>query len=136
MNKIVIELCAEDRQRLDLLLETGRLIQAELQHRRESAEAARLPRMGQAPDGTVMIIPDHPADAPATHLEPPDPAPVSAPKAKPVSLGEFQKAIVTRCAESLETKKKVQALVHKYADSVSAIPEDKRAEVLSALAEI
>ena len=54
----------------------------------------------------------------------------------PISLGEFQKAIVTRCAESVATKEKVQALVHKYAASVSAIPEDKRREVLAALDKI
>lgn len=82
---------------------------------------------------------EHPADAPVAHLEPPapasDPADV-APAPAPVSLGEFQKALVTRCAESADVKQKVQALVHRYADSVSAIPEDKRPEVLAALAEI
>ena len=59
-----------------------------------------------------------------------------APEVKAVSLGEFQKAIVTRCAESPVMKAKVQALVHRYAASVSAIPEDKRSEVLAELAKL
>jgi hypothetical protein len=125
MNKIVFELCAEDRARLDAII-------AGLQH---------LGGVPGAPDGVL-----HPADASTAHLEPPaaapaasqpEPAPVvPAPEVKPVSLGEFQKAIVTRCAESAAMKAKVQALVHKYAPSVSEIPEDKRAEVLAELAKL
>ena len=106
--------------------------------RQEIIAAAIGPSMTQAEDGTVKLVPAaHPADAPTAHLEPPAPAsdPVAAAPA-PVSLGDFQKALVTRCAESAETKAKVQALVHRYAESVSAIPEDKRPEVLAALAQI
>ena len=119
MNKIVFELCAEDRARLDEII----------------AGLAK-----------VAAAAEHPADAPTTHLEPPvaapaasqpEPAPVEpAPEVKPISLGEFQKAIVTRCAVSAAMKAKVQALVHKYAPSVSEIPEAKRAEVLAELAKL
>jgi hypothetical protein len=125
MNKIVIELCQEDRQRIDELIAFAGLIAGEM----KSRPAA-----------------EHPADASTAHLEPPVAAPaasqpepaavVPAPEVKPVSLGEFQKAIVTRCAESAAMKAKVQALVHKYAPSVSEIPEGKRPEVLAALADL
>jgi len=120
MNVIEFKLCAEDRKRLDEIIGFAGMIAAGMQ-----SQAA-----------------EHPADAPTTHLEPPaapaaiqpEPAPVEpAPEVKPVSLGEFQKAIVTRCAASTAMKAKVQALVHKYAPSVSEIPEDKRAEVLAEL---
>lgn len=130
MNVIEFKLCEEDRARLDAVI-TG------LQ-----ALAPAVPRsVSINGDGITVEMAhpstDHPADAPTAHLEPPaDPEPAAAPTPKPISLGEFQKAIVTRCAESAETKKKVQALVHKYADSVSNIPEDKRSEVLAALNEI
>lgn len=82
---------------------------------------------------------EHPADAPVSHLEPPAPAPDPAPAAPApasVTLGEFQKALAARCAESDDVKAQVQALIRKYAECVSAIPEDKRPEVLAALAQI
>lgn len=132
MNKIVIELCKEDRARLDAIIDGLAKVAAPAPV--EAPALAPALRMEQAEDGTVKLVKpdDHPADAPITHLEPPAPAP----EVKPVSLGAFQKAIVTRCAESPTVKEKVQALVHKYAESVSAIPEDKRHEVLEALAKI
>ncbi len=132
MNKIVIELCEEDRQRLDMLFyRLGVLIE----RLPEPAPVIEPPQ----PLQINSLDPEHPADASVSHLDPPAPAPDpvdEAPAPAPISLGEFQKAIVTRCAESAATKQKVQALVHKYAESVSAIPEEKRAEVLTALAEI
>jgi hypothetical protein len=126
MNVIEFRLCPEDRARLDDIIR---------------GLAALVPA-GTMSDAAEALT--HPADAPTAHLEPPTdlpapapaPDPVPAPAQKPISKGEFQKAIVTRCAESADTKKKVQALIHSYADSVSAIPEEKRAEVLAALAKI
>ena len=125
MNVIEFKLCAEDRQRLDEIIAFAGLIVGEMKSRAAA---------------------EHPADAPTTHLEPTVPAPAAsqpepaavepAPEVKPISLGEFQKAIVTRCAASAAMKAKVQELVHKYAPSVSEIPEDKRAEVLDALAKL
>ena len=119
MNVIEFRLCDEDRARLDEIIK---------------GLAALVPS-GATP-GTAApaadLAAEHPADAPTTHLEPPAPVP----EVKPISKAEFQKAIVLRCAESAETKQKVQALVHKYAESVSAIPENKRAEVLAELAKL
>lgn len=136
MNTITIELCSEDRARLDAIIEG-------LKGCRPNCSSCVQTALGMMSD--VHNAPaEHPADAPATHLEPPAPAPdpepdsvhAMKPTPAPVSLGEFQKAIVTRCAESAETKEKVQALIHQYAASVSAVPEDKRAAVLAALATI
>lgn len=130
MNKIVFELCAEDRARLDDII----------------AGLAALVPSGAMPEAAEALAEKHPLDAPINHLEPPvaapaarvpDPAPVEpAPEVKPVPLGEFQKAIATRCAESVAVKEKVRALVHKYAPSVGEIPEGKRPEVLAALAKL
>lgn len=125
MNVIEFKLCAEDRQRLDEIIAFTGMIAAGMKSRAAA---------------------EHPADASTAHLEPPVAAPAAcqpepaavepAPEVKPVSLGEFQKAIVTRCAESAAMKAKVQALVHKYAPSVSEIPEGKRSEVLAALSDL
>lgn len=126
MNRIVIELCPEDRKRIDELIAFAGLIAGEMKSRPAAA--------------------DHPADASVVHFEPPVAAPAAsqpeppavepAPEVKPISLGEFQKAIATRCAESTAMKEKVRALVHKYAPSVGEIPEGKRPEVLAALANL
>lgn len=137
MNLIEFRLCDEDRARLDRIA--------------TALEGLALQKQ-TASDSTLIdatgALAAHPAGESTAHLEPivaapvapvAEPAPVeSAPAAevKPVSLGEFQKAIVTRCAESPVMKAKVQALVHRYAASVSAIPEDKRSEVLTELANL
>lgn len=139
MNKIVIELCAEDRARLDAII-------AGLQSLAAGGAAEFQTRYMGKWDIPAAPAEEHPADASTAHLEPPVAAPAAsqpepaavepAPEVKPVSLGEFQKAIVTRCAESAAMKAKVQALVHKYAPSVSEIPEGKRSEVLAELAKL
>lgn len=121
MNLIEFKLCAEDRARLDAII-------AGLAKVAAAAAAEAAPLIVEA-TATLAGAAEHPVDAPATHLEPPAPAP----EVQPVSKGEFQKAIVIRCAESADMKAKVQALVHKYAPSVSEIPEEKRPEVLAAL---
>lgn len=131
MNKIVIELCEEDRTRLDRIISGLEIL---------NAASAKVQMDNPAINAVAA---EHPAGESTTHLEPtvaapdaPAPEPAPAPEVKTVSKGEFQKAIVVRCAESPVMKAKVQALVHRYATSVSAIPEDKRAEVLAELAKL
>lgn len=114
-NKIVIELCAEDRARLDAIIDG-------LQNR------------SAAPVETLTT--DFAASFPDPQPEP-EPAPVEAPAPAPVpSLAEFQKAITLRCAESAAVKTKVRALVNRFAPSVSEIPEEKRAEFLDLLSKL
>lgn len=126
MNKIVIELCTEDRARLDRLAE---LIE-KLAEPVVTESYTILPQQGDVAVGAVKAAGEKVETIPEPQPEPqPEPAPV-------VSLADFQKAIVTRCAESPETKKKVQALVTKYADRVSNVPEEQRAQFLDELAKI
>lgn len=135
MNRIVIELAPEDRQRLDNLFYNLAVL----------VERLPIPAPPADPNPAVNAVfaaafaAEHPADVATAPFDPPAPAPVPvavAPAPAPISLGEFQKAIVTRCAESTATKEKVQALINQYAESVSAIPEAKRPEVLAALSQI
>jgi hypothetical protein len=74
--------------------------------------------------------PEKAPEPPAPAVEPPAPA---AP-APVISLPEFQKALAIRCSESLETKARVRAILNEYAPAASAVPEDKRAEILARLA--
>ena len=141
MSKIVIELSPEDRSLLEGLMGSVTLLASVLGSNLPAESRAAVIAATEVPDfltKALRLPEEHPVDA-IPPVDPPAPAPdpvADAPAPAPVSLGEFQKAIVTRCAESAATKQKVQALVHKYADSVSNIPEDKRSEVLAALAQI
>ena len=135
MNKIVFELHPDDRARLDRIATALESLALQQQTATDSALI----------DATGALT-GHPADASITHLEPTvaaptapasEPAPVEpASEVKTISLGEFQKAIVTRCAESPVMKAKVQVLIKRYAESVSLVPEDKRSEVLAELANL
>lgn len=133
MNTITIELCKDDRKRLDEVIAFLGLIAGELKSRPASEEAR--PTMTQAADGTVKLVePGHPADAPTTHLDPPAADP--APDVKPISLAEFQKAVTMVCAKGSAQKQAAKAIINKYATSVSGVPEDKRAAVMAELANI
>ena len=131
MNTITIELCKEDRQRLDEVIAFLGLIAGELKSQ---------PTPQQIPQEVPGS--DHPADAPATHLEPvEEPAPVAEPTPvettpAPVSLAEFQKAVTQAVAKGPKQKAAAKEIINKYAASVSAVPEDKRAEVMAELAKI
>lgn len=131
MNKIVFELCAEDRARLDAIIAGLAKVGAPVCHELKAVANPTEEAHAEPAPAEPVVTPEPVEVAPAPL---PDPAP--APEVKPVSLGEFQRAIVTRCAESAEVKAKVQQLIHQYAASVSAVPEDKRPEVLAALARL
>lgn len=90
---------------------------------------------------TVAVDPDQEAkvEAPAEEHPVTDPFPTPAPEAAapapaPISLAEFQKELTLCCAESAEKKDRVRALINEYAPAASAVPEDKRAEILARLA--
>lgn len=146
MNTITIEFCKEDRQRIDELIAFAGLIVGEVRGLKDTARFSG-PRMTQAEDGTVKLVtPDHPADAPTTHLEPveesPDKNANEAPEVKPevipviISLSEFQKAVTQAVAKGAKQKAAAREIVNEYAPSVSEVPEDKRAEVIARLAKI
>lgn len=128
MNAITIELCAEDRARLDAII-------AGLQgHAPVVPATTEAPASDPVPAADFPVVPDQvPRDEAPTE---PEHAPAPAPAAETVSLAEFQKAITIRCAESPEVKAAIRGLVREYASSVSAIPEDKRSEFLAKLAKI
>lgn len=148
--KITVELCKEDRQRVDDLIGTICWAVSEMK-----SHPTTQPKIVQAEDGTVKLIkPDHPADASISHLEIPKitqkdsdqfaavdeayqtaVAAVTA-KQEPVSFPEFQKAVTQTVAKGPKQKEAAKAIINEYAPSVSEVPEDKRAEVMAKLAQI
>lgn len=121
MNTITIEFCAEDRKRIDELIAIGTLLVGELKSR-------------PAVDMTGNSAAEIPAADPV--VETPAPVAEPAPEVKPISLAEFQKAITLVVSKGAEQKKAAKDIINKYAASVSAVPEDKRAEVMAELANI
>lgn len=125
MNRIVIELSAEDRARLDALIAGLEKLQ---------------PNCDSCVDNVLRVVEDAhaekptaaPAEDPALFDIPAEPDPA----VEPPSLADFQKAVALRCAQNPAVKPKVRELVNRYAESVSEIPEDKRIEFLDLLAKL
>ena len=165
MNVITIELCAEDRARIDRLTEAlerkacdsclssalswaeqvqrGAGIAANNAVESDSVQQALANTLAKVKDPAVAPenAPHAPSDASAAQTTHPASedlpwAEKSAPAVKVPSLEEFQKALTLRCAESEETKAKVRALLHEYAPAASRVPEEKRAEVMERLAKL
>lgn len=129
MNTVTIELCKEDRQRIDELIAFAGLIVSEMKSRPTGIQ-------GELLQAEVSI--GLPVEG-AAHLEPvqiEDPAPAPAPEVKTVSLAEFQKAVTQAVAKGPKQKEAARAIINKYASSVSEVPEDKRAEAMAELAKI
>ena len=120
MNTIIIELCAEDRARLDRVIELlGGLRRPDCSSCVEGVASYRA-KAAEVMDSQV-------AAAPA-------PAPVEAPKAEPVveapapvkpsvTLEQIQKKATQIAAGSPEKKAALRALVNVYAAKVTDLPE-------------
>lgn len=120
MNTITIELCAEDRARLDKIL--AGLIG--LQHDCNKCVESALSAMKDSIEPV----------APTTPIEPTEPAPaepVEAPKAQKFKIPDIQKKVVELSAAG--KKDQVREIVKTYAPKVGAIPEDKCDEVMAKL---
>ena len=115
---VTIELCAEDRKRLDVISDTLELIRLAV------AEGKTLP----AAVAQESAQPEPKAE-PTPEAEAPTEAPVAAEEApaKVVELADIQKKVVELSAAG--KKAEVRDIITKYATRVSAIPADKTAEV-------
>lgn len=121
MNTITIELCAEDRKRLDVISDTLELIRLAL------AEGKALPPVesqdAPAPEVKEEELPGQMSiEEPAPVEEAPAEEPV-----KTVELSDIQKKVVALSAAG--KKEAVRDIITKYATRVSAIPAEHTAEV-------
>ena len=133
-NHITIELCEEDRQRLDLITS---LLMAGI----ERQEAKKEPVNMVNPAELVKPVNEHPVDEVSPHAAPepvaePDPDQLSffdeAP-AKVYTKEDVQALVLKLAAPSTGKKDAVKAIVNEYAKKVSDIPEDKLNEVMAKL---
>lgn len=133
-NTITIELSKQDRELLEGLMGSVTLLAGVIGNTQ--------PKEVQEKVAAEVLEPatKQPEEIPAAdpveenHTEA-NPAPVTetAPEVKPVSLAEFQKAVTLAVSKGAEAKKAAKEIINKYAASVSAVPEDKRAEVMAEL---
>lgn len=136
-NAITIELSKEDRKLLEGLMGSVSLLASVIANAQPTEVQKKIIAEVTGPQvaETYSAADENPATAPIVE-EVPAPAAEEIPETEPVTFAEFQKAVTLAVAKSPEAKKAVKALIHKYATSVSAVPEDKRAEVMAELENI
>ena len=122
-NHITIELCAEDRKRIDELIAFAGMIAAGMNRH----------NMADVPVFTQEPAEEHPVDAVVPHELPEPVAEPEQPKyTKADILAKVQKLAQPNSPKRAEAK----AIVQGYAAKVSDIPEDKYNEVMAKLAEL
>jgi hypothetical protein len=132
-NHITIELCAEDRQRIDELIAFAGLITSELKSHRplqlQSIDENGI-RFGTAAE-------EHPVDAVAPHGEPePVADPEPAEKVYKVTKADIMAKVQALAAPNNPKREQAKAIVKSYGAKVSDIPEDKYDEVMDKLVEL
>ena len=126
MNTIKIELCAEDRARLDKII--------------EGLAGLRQPDCSSCVEGVASYmakaaeVMDSQATAPAPVEAPVPEAP--APVKPSVTLEQIQKKATQIAAGSAEKKAALRALVNKYAAKVTDLPEAAWTEVWNGLCKL
>ena len=115
MNTITIQLCQEDRDRLDAILEMMGAIYLQTKNSGTPFEAPAV-----QPEPVAAPTPE--PEAPAAPQEPVKPQ---------VKVADIQKKVVD--LSTAGKKDAVKEIIQKYAAKVSAIPEDKLPEVMEQL---
>lgn len=130
MNTITIELCKEDRQRLDEVIAFLGLLVGEIKSRpvvQAPAETATAPKSAEIPAPHETAHPVEEVTAPA------EPEPVAEPETPAVTLDDIQALVLKLAAPDSGKRAEVRAIVKEYAERVSLIPADKFAEVMDKL---
>ena len=123
-NHITIELCKEDRQRLDEVIGFLGLIVGQKYSTPESAREAINKGIIQMP------VNEHPVDDVSPHA---DPEPAAEPEQVNYTKDDVQALVMKLAAPGAGKKETVKAIVNEYAPRISGIPEDKVNEVMARL---
>jgi hypothetical protein len=137
-NNITIEFSKEDRILLEDLMGSVTLLasvigNAQPKEVQEKVIAETLVPAIKMPE---EIPAADPVEENTTNAAEPAPVAETPEEVKPVSLAEFQKAVTLAVSKGADAKKAAKEIINKYAASVSAVPEDKRAEVMAELEKI
>ena len=123
-NHITIELCKEDRQRLDEVIGFLGLIVGQKYSTPESALAAFDKGIIQMP------VNEHPVDEVSPHAAP---EPAAEPEQVNYTKADIQALVMKLAAPGTGKKEAVKAIVNEYAKKISDIPEEKLNEVMAKL---
>lgn len=125
-NNITIELCTEDRARIDRLTEA---LEAMAQQQPRTLYAIDL---GSAPAEGIEIEPQELETVEPKQTQPKEENPTQ-PKIEPpaITVEDIRSKVLTLTGAG--KKDEVRAIIKEYAEKVGDIPADKRAEVLKRL---
>lgn len=132
-NRITIELCEEDRKRLDGLFLMAAEIVNELKNRGVPVCKELESLKPAAPEA------EHPVDAVSPHGLPEpaaEPEPVVEPELPQYSKADVLALVQRLAAPNSPNREQAKAIVKSYGSKVSDIPEDKYDEVMAKLAEL
>lgn len=121
MNTITIELCQEDRNRLDTLIALG--LELAGKHLTETAPVAPYEAADAAPEVAAAVTTPPEPEKPVEAVQE-----AAAPKYK---MTDVQQLVVALSAAG--KKEQVREIVKAYAERVTLIPEDKLDEVMDKL---
>lgn len=133
MSNITIELSKKDRELLEGLMGSVTLLASVIGNAQPKVVQENI--INKVTE-TLAPVEETPPPAADPVEETPTPVAETTPEVKPVSLAEFQKAVTLAVSKGADAKKAAKDIINKYAASVSAVPEDKRAEVMAELAKI
>ena len=137
MNHITIELCQEDRQRIDELIAFAGLIAGEMKGRAPSSVSLTDNGITVNYDTPENAAPaeEHPVDAVSPHADPVA-GPVAEPERPKYTKADVQAKVQKMAGPNSPKREQVKALVKSYGAKISDIPEDKYDEVMAKLAEL
>ena len=141
-NTIVIELCAEDRARLDRLAEAmerracDKCIASAMEAFQavqeldpvQKAAAETLTKVNQPKEATTSQTTELQEEATVVNETPSEPTPT-----KTVSHAELMAKVIELSAKDLKLKAQAREIILAYAPRVKAVPEDKIAECYNKL---
>ena len=125
---LTVELCAEDRARLDKLLEALTTRPIEKATRAVAEMAAAVAEVAPEPEKT-------PEPAPETPAEVTEDLPMGEP-VEEITADDIQAFVRKLAAPETGKREACKAIIKKYADNVSSIPEDKCREVMNQLLDL
>lgn len=141
MNKIIIELAAEDRKRLDDILaalqsrpDCDKCVQtvAAAIDRQNEPQSEEKPQAKEEPEAPAFV--EVPPGLDAVPWEDEVPVEAAEPAAPTYTKEEVRKKVVELCAAGHKTA--VREIVNKYAPNVTEIPENKCDEVMEKLMQL
>jgi hypothetical protein len=129
-NRITIELCQEDRERLDLL--SSAIIALG-----DVLLKGQAPAVAVQPAEKVEEVNEHPVDAVSPHgLPEPVAEPVAEPEKPKYTKADIQAKVQKLATPNSPNREQAKAIVKSYGAKISDIPEDKYDEVMAKLAEL